>query len=96
VRPKHTKPDRNQGEIVSELERLGYSCDIICDLPGLFDILVCKGDRCLRVEVKAPGGKLTQSEKDYQSRLKHPETYLVAHSTADILRWFCGQWTKGH
>ena len=35
ARPKHTKPDKNQKEIVEELRALGYDVDIICNLPGL-------------------------------------------------------------
>ena len=40
VRPKRTKPDANQAEIVEELRALGYDVDIVCDLPGLYDIVV--------------------------------------------------------
>ena len=40
VRPKRTKPDGNQAQIVDELRTLGYDVDIICDLPGLYDIVV--------------------------------------------------------
>ena len=40
VRPKRTKPDANQAEIVADLIKLGYDVDIVCDLPGIFDLVV--------------------------------------------------------
>ena len=40
VRPKRTKPDANQAEIVEDLRRLGFDVDIICNLPGLYDLVV--------------------------------------------------------
>ena len=40
MRPKHTKPDANQAEIVADLRKLGYDVDIVCDLPGLYDLVV--------------------------------------------------------
>ena len=40
VRPKHTKPDKNQQQIVEELRELGYDVDIIAALPGLYDLVV--------------------------------------------------------
>jgi hypothetical protein len=87
-RPRRTRHDSNQIIVINQLRDLGYSVDIICDLPGLYDLVVCKGNYCLRVELKAPGGKLTESEKQYQENLIHPRTYLVAYCTADVLQWF--------
>ena len=48
VRPKRTKPDGNQNEIVAELRLRGYDVDIICDLPGLYDLVV-SGNRWVQV-----------------------------------------------
>ena len=75
TRPKYTKPDRNQKEIVEELRQLGFDVDIVCDLPGLYDIVV-SGERhvwhgyaliaslhcSLRVELKSKGGAPTEAE----------------------------------
>lgn len=40
VRPKRTKPDKNQAEIVEELRALGYDVDIVANLPGIYDLVV--------------------------------------------------------
>jgi len=103
TRPKKTKPDSNQAEIVEELRSLGFDVDIICDLPGLYDLVV-SGRRhimygsnlisslccSLRVEVKTEKGPVTDSEFVYYSRQLHKDSYIVARSAADVLRWFNG------
>ena len=103
VRPKRTKPDSNQAEIVADLRKLGYDVDIICDLPGLYDLVV-SGEKetgyvdidngieemtcSVRVEIKSPFGELNHTEVEYFSSLNHPSSYIVARCTEDILRWF--------
>jgi len=39
-RPRRTKPDGNQSQIVRDLKKLGFDVDVICDLPGLYDLVV--------------------------------------------------------
>ena len=43
-RPKHTKPDRNQTEIVKQLRSLGFDVDDVHNQPGLYDLVV-SGER---------------------------------------------------
>ena len=103
TRPKHTKPDINQKEIVEELRSLGFDVDVICDLPGLYDIVV-SGERhimcgsklmfsldcSLRVEVKRPGQSQTESEIQYMLNQKSRDSYIVAFCVKDVLNWFNG------
>ena len=86
-RPRFTKPDTNQEEIVRELRARGFDVDVVCHLPGLYDLVVSK-DVAVRVEVKSEQGELTESEKDYYDRQKHKGSYIIARSVGDILRWF--------
>ena len=74
-RPKITKPDTNQAQIVEDLRNLGFDVDIVCHLPGLYDLVV-SGRKyfhnedflsinvpcSLRVEIKSEKGKLTAAE----------------------------------
>ena len=94
TRPKRTKPDGNQAEIVKDLRSLGFDVDIVCDLPGLYDLVVSGERRTLpgqcsvRVEVKATGAMLSDNELIYYELQRHPESYIVARSTEDVLEWF--------
>ena len=87
ARPKRTKPDKNQKQIVRELRALGFDVDIICDLPGLYDLVVSK-EVAVRVEVKSEQGKVNDTEKAYYEKQRHKGSYIIARSTGDILRWF--------
>ena len=87
VRPKYTKPDGNQAEIVEDLRARGFDVDIVAHLPGLYDLVVCKAV-CVRVEVKDEGGKLTDTEKEYYEKQKHKSSYILARSAADVVHWF--------
>ena len=103
-RPNYTKPDKNQAQIVNELRHLGFDVDIICNLPGLYDLVVCgrktfhnedylyiNVPTCVRVEVKSKAGYLYPSELKYYESLQNPYSYIVAHSTKDVLEWFNGK-----
>ena len=102
-RPKFTKPDKNQAQIVKDLRSLGFDVDVVCDLPGLYDLVVSgqkyptgivdgKGFyRCtcsVRVEVKSKDGLMYDSEIMYYELQRHKESYIVAYSTKDVLDWF--------
>ena len=103
TRPKYTKPDKNQAEIVEELRSLGFDVDIVCDLPGLYDIVV-SGERhvpnaaqchhtvecSVRVEIKSEGGGMTEGELEYMLSQIARNSYIVAYNTKDILQWFDG------
>ena len=98
-RPKRTKPDANQAEIVKELRDLGFDVDIVCNLPGLYDLVV-SGNKWIqefertipavsvRVEVKSKGSDLSDAELDYYDQQQNPNSYIVAHCTDDVLHWF--------
>ena len=91
-RPRYTKRDANQQEIVDGLRRLGFFVLDLADVGGEApDIFVCGrigGDwHWLAVEIKMPGGRLT----DTQKRLI--ETWpdmpvIVAQATEDVLAWY--------
>lgn len=100
-RPKRTKPDANQAQIVEDLRSLGFDVDIVCDLSGLYDIVVSgkkvawilDGTKILatcsvRVEVKSEKGKITPVEKTFYTKINHKGSYIVARSTEDVLEWF--------
>lgn len=101
TRPKRTRPDANQAQIVNELRHLGFDVDIICDLPGKYDIVV-SGRKyshnkdylyinfpcSVRVEIKMPGRTLYPRELEYYEKQQHPGSYIVASCTEDVLEWF--------
>ena len=98
-RPKYTKPDINQAQIVKDLRSLGFDVDVICDLPGLYDLVV-SGPKwvqaaemtipavSVRVEIKSKNGFMSDAELVYYDRQKNQNAYLVAHCTEDVLEWF--------
>jgi len=93
-RPRRTKPDANQAQIVDELRSLGFDVDVICDLGGLYDIVV-SGELgmyavSVRVEIKSEDGELNCTELRYLHSQNWPESYIVARNTADIVQWFNG------
>ena len=102
-RPKHTKPDTNQTEIVNMLRHLGFDVDDVHNLAGLYDIVVC-GEKhipsarqchhtvecCVRVEIKSKDGSLTETELDYMRSQVARDSYIVAYDVKDILNWFDG------
>jgi len=101
-RPKYTKPDANQEEIVTDLRNKGYDVDIVCDLPGLYDLVVSgkfylprrpeetqDAVECsVRVEVKQPGQDLSESEEKYYMSQEIPGSYIKAETAEDVIRWF--------
>lgn len=105
TRPKHTKPDTNQAQIMKDLRSLGFDVDDIHDLPDLPDMIV-SGDkypttvvdgkgffRCacsVRVEVKSKQGLISDKQLEYYDKLKNKESYIIARSTQDVLDWFSG------
>ena len=101
ARPKRTKPDNNQTQIVHELRTLGFDVDIVCNLAGLYDLVVCgrktmhnddylylNVPACVRVEVKSVDGLMSDKELEYYDKQQNPLSYIVAYCTADVLQWF--------
>jgi len=103
-RPTYTKPDKNQREIIDELQARGFDVDRVCDLPGLYDLVVsglkgfqttvnneylrCVTTASVRVEIKSEGGKLNETEVEYREAQRHKGSLIVAYCTEDITRWF--------
>lgn len=98
-RPTYTKPDKNQRQIIDELEALGFDVDRICDLPGMFDLVV-SGKKiqqgfdnqistiaAVRVEVKSEKGKLNETEQKYWDNQLH-DNLIIARNTKDVTDWF--------
>ena len=93
-RPKRTKPDANQRQIIDELEKRGYIVWNISSLPGLADLIVF-GEKlfigaggyksvtpcAVGVEVKVDNAPLTGNEPEIQDTMG--EFVIVARSPAD-------------
>lgn len=90
VRPKHTKKDRVQKQIVKELRELG---GIICDTSNIggevLDLFVGLWGYWIPVELKSPGGKLTKAQEESIAKLDELKLpYIVAETTDEILsKW---------
>ena len=98
-RPRHPKPDANQGEIAADLKQLGFFTQDVSPLARLgFDRLVWGWHGVLNiplllaVEIKAPGGRMTRREREVQemvlAKFGPQAPYLVGWNTEDILDWF--------
>ena len=88
------KVDRNQPAIVAELRKLGFDVDHVHQVKNLYDLVVTgvpvghKQAAAVRVEVKMPGGALTEGEQGFWDNQLHPDNLIVAESAEDVLRWF--------
>ena len=90
-RPKRTKPDKNQREIIDELQALGFDVLDTHNLPDSDDIIVF-GKKIIYcgvgVEVKSEQGKLSEEQRE---RIENSNgSRIEARSTQDILDWFGG------
>lgn len=90
-RPKRTKPDANQAEIVAELRELGYD---VLDVHNLDedDIIVFGAKAILTVycgvgvEIKSETGKLSPEQ---EKRIEDSNgSRIVARNVKDITDWF--------
>lgn len=98
--------DKNQGPIVKDLRRLGYTVENTAfvgrKIPGFPDILVTGYSHrhqltmILKVEIKTETGSLTEDQEIY-----HAEQYerhgnsvplITASDLDDILRWYGSIW----
>ena len=98
-RPRHTRKDSNQSEIVEELRSLNFMVIDVADFASAgCDIFVCGFHRrwllpmWLAVEVKAPGGTLTKTEEERAAEMEYKfgddAPYIVAYEPDDVLQWF--------
>ena len=92
-RPRYTKRDANQSEIVADLRGLGFYVLDLADVGGeALDLFVCGhiggGEwRWLEVEIKTPGGQLTPNQKRFFEMWPGAPA-IVAQATEDVLRWY--------
>lgn len=86
-RPRHTKKDLNHGEIRDGLRELGFVVWDLADLGGVvLDLLCFYRGICLPVEVKSPGGKLTEAQEESIAQLQAVGvTPIIAESIQDVL-----------
>jgi len=66
VRPRHTKRDKNQAQVVSDLRRLGMVVWDLADQGGkILDLMVFWKGQAVPVEIKQPGLErdLTEEER---------------------------------
>lgn len=91
-RPRYTRRDANQQEIVDDLRGLGFYVLDLADVGGEApDIFVCGhigGDwHWLAVEIKTPGGRLTDTQKRIIDTWPDMPA-LMAQATEDVLAWY--------
>ncbi len=93
-RPHFTKPDKNQRQIIDELEKRGYIVWNISSLPGLADLIVFGKKKArydsmypiitwcgVGVEVKVDNAPLTEKEQMIQDTMG--EFVIVARSSVE-------------
>ncbi len=79
------KVDGNQAAIVKALRDAGRFVEVLSDVGrGVPDLLVSWSSRCLLMEVKMPGEKLTEHQLDWHRRWKGP-AIAVVRSVDDAL-----------
>lgn len=92
ARPKRTKKDANQLEIVHHLERLGAVVWDCANIGGVvLDLVVFWRGLAVPVEVKAPGKRhdLTDGEREGIRKLREVRIEpVVATCTEDVVRAF--------
>ena len=79
------KPDANQAEVVAALRQDGWNVFLTFRLGGGFpDLVASKHNTNVLVEIKAPGGKLNDTEKEFHLSWKGP--LVIAFSGADAVQ----------
>ena len=92
-RPRYTRRDANQPDIVDDLRGLGFYVLDLADVGGdALDIFVCghiggSEWRWLAVEIKTPTGKLTDNQKQFFEMWPDAPA-IVAQCTEDVLTWY--------
>ena len=91
-RPRRTRKDRNQAQIVRELRSLGAVVWDLADMGGeVLDLLVCWRGKCLPVEIKRPGCEEDLTHGEIVALLELGSVgveALVATCTEDVLQAF--------
>ena len=94
---RFAKKDANQREIVDALRQLNFRVIDTSPLGGkVLDLFVCgfqavrERREWLHIEIKMPGGKLTEGEAQFFAEC--PECpAIVAYSVEDVLEWFSSE-----
>jgi len=100
LRPRYTRRDANQQEIVDDLRGLGFYVLDLADVGGdALDIFVCGrvggGEwRWLAVEIKTPDGRLTANQKRFFEMWPDAPA-IVAQATEDVLAWYTYERYRG-
>ena len=91
-RPKRTRRDTNQGQLVEDLRTIGAYVQDTADLGGeVLDLLVCYRSHCIPVEVKQPGCErdLTDDEREAMRTMNaHGVIPFIVTSVEDFLELF--------
>ena len=90
VRPKYTKRDTNHKPIVNQCRELGMVVWDLADLGGkVLDTIVFWRGKAIPVEIKSPGGTLTDDEAASIEELKTVGVGpIIATTIHDILKAF--------
>ena len=91
-RPKYTKPDKNQPEIIALCEGLGFVVWNLSNMGGkISDTLMMYRGKCIPVEIKSPGNrdKLTKGEKEGLAECADVDVlWVIAETLGDVLKAF--------
>ena len=92
-RPRYTKRDANQQEIVDDLRELGFFVLDLADVGGrALDLFVCGHAQYgewywLAVEVKTFAGRLTANQKRFFEEWPDVPA-IVARTAEDVFTWY--------
>ena len=92
IRPKRTKKDANQPDIIRDFRDCGYAVESIADTCAFADIMVWGLHWGLQVhvwrvfEIKDTGGNLTATEQEFQDQ--HPGAVHTIQCVGDGLYFF--------
>lgn len=95
MRPRHTKRDKNQADIIASLRQAGaYVWDLSDNGGQVLDLMVFWRGQALPVEIKQPGlqNDLTDNEKEGMRQLMRVAVFpLIATSAEEILSYINGR-----
>lgn len=76
-----------QKKIIDVLNKQGWHVVkiISCNVSGTPDLIACKGSRCVWIEVKRPGGKLSKLQEFTHRQMRGKGlTVFVAYGVEDV------------
>lgn len=78
--------DLEHASIREELRALSFTVKDVHQLPGYADLHVSRRGLAVLVEVKSPGGKLTQDEWEFWQEWQGP--LIKVERTEEVVAWF--------